>query len=260
MTKIEAARQEYHDWCEAIGIDTLDKLNQTLAEGKGIELINLCEARQERKYAGMANQIYWRRHVSRIVMISGPSSSGKTSSSLRIAQQCRVLGLTPKVIELDNYFVPRDQTPKDEKGEYDFESLGAMNIEMLDSNLNDLLAGKEVIIPKYDFKEGKTIMDESRRMSLGDKDILFMEGIHALNPALTAAVDQDRIFRIYISSPSAPHRARQPRPRHLAGAHADALARRPPRRDTQHLPLRGERRHGVQFLHPLRHSGAEIFR
>ena len=143
MTKIEAARQEYHDWCEAIGIDTLDKLNQTLAEGKGIELINLCEARQERKYAGMANQIYWRRHVSRIVMISGPSSSGKTSSSLRIAQQCRVLGLTPKVIELDNYFVPRDQTPKDEKGEYDFESLGAMNIEMLDSNLNDLLAGKE---------------------------------------------------------------------------------------------------------------------
>ena len=203
MTKIEAARQEYHDWCEAIGIDTLDKLNQTLAEGKGIELINLCEARQERKYAGMANQIYWRRHVSRIVMISGPSSSGKTSSSLRIAQQCRVLGLTPKVIELDNYFVPRDQTPKDEKGEYDFESLGAMNIEMLDSNLNDLLAGKEVIIPKYDFKEGKTVMDESRRMSLGDKDILFMEGIHALNPALTAAVDQDRIFRIYISSLSA---------------------------------------------------------
>ena len=101
MTKIEAARQEYHDWCEAIGIDTLDKLNQTLAEGKGIELINLCEARQERKYAGMANQIFWRRKSSRIVMISGPSSSGKTSSSLRIAQQCRVLGLSPKVIELD---------------------------------------------------------------------------------------------------------------------------------------------------------------
>ena len=102
MTKIEVARQEYRDWCEAIGIDTLDKLNQTLAEGKGIELINLCEARQERKYAGMANQIFWRRSRSRIVMISGPSSSGKTSSSLRIAQQCRVLGLTPKVIELDN--------------------------------------------------------------------------------------------------------------------------------------------------------------
>ena len=200
MTKIEAARQEYHDWCEAIGIDTLDKLNQTLAEGKGIELVNLCEARQERKYAGMANQIYWRRSRSRIVMISGPSSSGKTSSSLRIAQQCRVLGLTPKVIELDNYFVPRDQTPKDEKGEYDFESLGAMNISLLDSNLNDLLAGKEVIIPRYDFKEGKSVMDESRRMKLGDRDILFMEGIHALNPALTASVDQDRIFRIYISS------------------------------------------------------------
>ena len=191
MTKIEVARQEYRDWCEAIGIDTLDKLNQTLAEGKGIELINLCEARQERKYAGMANQIYWRRSRSRIVMISGPSSS---------AQQCRVLGLAPKVIELDKYFVPREQTPKDEKGEYDFESFGAMNIQLLDSNLNALLAGREVIIPKYDFKAGKSVMDESRRMTLGERDILFMEGIHALNPALTASVDQSRIFRIYISS------------------------------------------------------------
>ena len=203
MTKIEAARQEYADWCSAIGIDTLDKLNETLAAGKGIELINLCEARQERKYAGMANQIFWRRGRSRIVMISGPSSSGKTSSSLRIAQQCRVLGLTPKVIEMDNYFVPRDQTPRDENGEYDFESLNAMNVSLLDENLNDLLAGREVIIPKYDFKQGKTIMDESRKMSLGENDILFMEGIHALNPALTASVDQDRIFRIYISSLSA---------------------------------------------------------
>ena len=126
MTKIEAARQEYKDWCSAIGIETLEAVNQTLEEGRAIELINLCEARQERKYAGIANQIYYRRRTSRIVMMSGPSSSGKTSSSLRIAQQCRVLGLTPKVIELDNYFVSRDRTPRDENGEYDFESLYAM--------------------------------------------------------------------------------------------------------------------------------------
>ena len=203
MTKIEAARQEYADWCSAVGIDTIDKLNEVLNQGKGIDLINLCEARQERKYAEAANQISWRKHEASIVMMSGPSSSGKTSSSLRIAQQCRVLGLSPKVIELDNYFVPREQTPKDEKGEYDFEALGAMNIDLLNSNLNDLLAGREVVIPRYDFKSGTTVFEENRKMRLGERDILMMEGIHALNPELTPGVDRNRIFRIYISALSA---------------------------------------------------------
>lgn len=203
MTKIESARQEYRDWSEAIGIDSLDRLREVLEEGKGIELINLCEARQERKYAGVANQIFWNRKKMPIVMMSGPSSSGKTSSSLRIAQQCRVLGMSPKVIELDNYFVDRDQTPRDENGEYDFECLGAMDIELLNSQLNDLLDGKEVIVPKYDFVSGNKVFDESRKMKLEEKDVLFMEGIHALNPALTPAVDQSKIFRIYISALSA---------------------------------------------------------
>ena len=203
MTKIESARQEYADWCKAIGIDTLQKVNEALDSGKGIELINLCEARQERKYAEAANQIYWRRRESRIVMMSGPSSSGKTSSSLRIAQQCRVLGLNPKVIELDNYFVDRELTPRDENGEYDFEALGGMNIKLLGENLNDLLSGKEVIIPRFDFKNGRSVLEEERRMKLQDGDILFMEGIHALNPALTPEIDQSRIFRIYISALSA---------------------------------------------------------
>ena len=203
MTKIESARQEYRDWSEAIGIDSLDRLREVLEEGKGIELINLCEARQERKYAEVANQIFWNRKKMPIVMMSGPSSSGKTSSSLRIAQQCRVLGMSPKVIELDNYFVDRAQTPRDEKGEYDFECLGAMDIELLNSQLNDLLDGKEVVIPKYDFVSGYKVFDESRKMKLEEKDVLFMEGIHALNPALTPAVDQNKIFRIYISALSA---------------------------------------------------------
>lgn len=202
MTKIEAARQEYADWCDAIGINNLDALNSTLDAGKGVELINLCEARQERKYAQCADQIFWRHKTSRIVMMSGPSSSGKTSSSLRIAQQARVLGLNPKVIELDNYFVDRDRTPKDENGEYDFEALGAMDIELLNANLNALLAGEEVEIPRYDFKSGRQVF-EGRRLRLEENDMLFMEGIHALNPALTPAVDQSRIFRIYISALSA---------------------------------------------------------
>ncbi len=200
MTKIEAARQEYKDWCSAIGIDTIEKVNDVLKDGRAVSLINLCEARQERKYAEAADQIFWRRRRSSIVMMSGPSSSGKTSSSLRIAQQCRVLGISPKVIELDNYFRPREETPLDENGDYDFEALGAMNVELLNENLNDLLSGKEVIIPKFDFKTGRTIFEDDRRMKLEQNDILFMEGIHALNPALTYAVDQSRIFHIYISS------------------------------------------------------------
>ena len=200
MTKIEAARQEYKDWCSAVGIDTLEKVNEVVTSGKAISLINLCEARQERKYAEAADQIFFRREHSSVVMISGPSSSGKTSSSLRIAQQCRVLGISPKVIELDNYFRPREETPVDENGEYDFEALGAMNLELLNSNINDLLAGKEVIIPRFDFKTGKSIFEEERAMRLEEHDILFMEGIHALNPSLTYAVDQGRIFRIYISA------------------------------------------------------------
>lgn len=203
MTKIEAARQEYADWCDAVGIRTLADLNATLESGQGIDLINLCEARQERKYAAAADQIFWGRRKHRIVMMSGPSSSGKTSSSLRIAQQCRVLGLTPKVIELDNYFVPRTRTPKDENGEYDYEALGAMDIDRLNHDLNALLAGEEVIIPRFDFTTGFPVDEESRRMHLESTDMLFMEGIHALNPELTPAVDQDRIFRIYISALSA---------------------------------------------------------
>jgi len=202
MTKIDAARQEYADWCEALGIDTLEKVNEILGKGWGIDLINLCEARQERKYAAAADQIFFRRKTSRIVMMSGPSSSGKTSSSLRIAQQCRVLGLNPQVIELDNYFVNRELTPRDENGEYDYEALGAMDIDLLNRNLNDLLEGREVEIPKFDFVNGRQTF-VGNRMRLEEGDLLFMEGIHAMNPALTPAVDQTKIFRIYISALSA---------------------------------------------------------
>ena len=202
MTKIEAARTEYQDWCRAVGVDTLEKVNEALEAGKAIELINLCEARQERKYAQAADQIYWKRNHCRIVMMSGPSSSGKTSSSLRIAQQARVLGLKPKVIELDNYFVNRENTPIDEHGERDYEALAAMDVAFLNQQLNDLLAGKEVELPKFDFKEGHRIFT-GNKLRLEDGDILFMEGIHALNPDLTPEIPRDRIFNIYISALSA---------------------------------------------------------
>ena len=202
MSKIDAARAEYKEWCQAVGVDTLEKVNETLEAGKAIELINLCEARQERLYAQAADQIYWKRNRCRIVMMSGPSSSGKTSSSLRIAQQARVLGLKHKVIELDNYFVNRENTPIDENGERDYEALAAMDVAFLNQQLNDLLAGKEVELPKFDFKEGHRVFT-GNTLRLEDGDILFMEGIHALNPALTPEIPRDRIFNIYISALSA---------------------------------------------------------
>ncbi len=132
-------------------------------------------------------------------MMSGPSSSGKTSSSLRIAQQARVLGLNPKVIELDNYFVNREDTPLDENGERDYEALDAMDIKFLNEQLEDLLSGKEVELPKFDFVAGERKFT-GETMRLERNDILFMEGIHALNPALTPGIPQDKIFRIYISA------------------------------------------------------------
>lgn len=202
MTKLEATRQEYSDWCKSIGVDNIEKLNEALRDGRGIEFINLCEARQERKYAALADEIYWNSKKARIVMMAGPSSSGKTSSSLRIAQQCRVLGLNPKVIELDNYFVDREFTPKDENGEYDFEAIEAMDVKLLNEHLNALLAGKEIEVPKFNFVEGRKEY-HGNMLKLEKNDILMMEGIHALNPALTYAVDQSQIFRIYISAMSA---------------------------------------------------------
>ena len=199
QSKIAATLAEYSDWCSIIRINGIGALNKAISEGHAVELINLSEALHERKYAAIADQIYERRGQVKAVFIAGPSSSGKTSSSLRIALQCRVLGLVPKVIELDNYFVDREHTPKDSEGNYDFEALEAMDLKLLNSQLNDLFAGKEVELPKFDFKAGRT-MPSGKRISLGEKEILIMEGIHALDPAMVPDVDNSKIFRVYASA------------------------------------------------------------
>lgn len=199
QSKIAATLAEYSDWCSIIRINGIGALNKAISEGHAVELINLSEALHERKYAAIADQIYARRGHVKAVFIAGPSSSGKTSSSLRIALQCRVLGLVPKVIELDNYFVDREHTPKDSEGNYDFEALEAMDLKLLNSQLNDLFAGKEVELPKFDFKAGRS-MPSGRRISLGEKEILIMEGIHALDPAMVPDVDNSKIFRVYASA------------------------------------------------------------
>ena len=203
MTKVEAARQEYADWCSAIGIDTIEKLNEVLEAGRAVPLINLSEARQERKYAEIANEIFWRKDSKRIVMMSGPSSSGKTSSSLRIAQQCRVLGLNPKVIELDNYFVDREKTPRDENGEFDYETIECVDMPRLAQDLNALLAGETIRPRRFDFirHEG---YDPDFTVSLPPGGMIVLEGIHALNPRLTAAVADNCKFRLFIDPVSQP--------------------------------------------------------
>ena len=197
--KIAAALAEYSRWCDIIGITGAGSLNRSILSGRSTDVINISEAMHSRKYAALADEISRQRDRIRIVLIAGPSSSGKTSSSLRLALECRTLGLNPKVIELDNYFVDRELTPRDENGEFDFEHLHAMDLDLLGRQLNQLLAGEEIEVPRFDFKKG-TRSGSGQHMRLEADDILIMEGIHALNPEMTSAVDDSRIFRIYVSA------------------------------------------------------------
>ncbi|MBQ9411378.1 MAG: nucleoside kinase [Bacteroidales bacterium] len=197
--KLTTTLKEYGYWCKTTGVVSVGALNRRLLGGGAVNLINLCEARQERAYGALADRIYAQRDHVKIVFLAGPSSSGKTSSSLRLAQQLKVLGMNPKVIELDNYFVSRERTPLDSDGNLDFEALEAMDLELLGQHLNTLLEGGEVEIPRYDFKQGRPFF-EGNMMHLDENDILVMEGIHALDPAMVPSVDQSRIFRIYASA------------------------------------------------------------
>ena len=199
QSKVASSLAEYSQWCKTIGILGVGTLNKAIRNGRAIELINISEARMERHYADIADKIFAEKSRIRIVFIAGPSSSGKTSSSLRIAQQCKVLGMKPKVIELDNYFVSRKFTPRDEDGNLDFECLEAMDLKLLNKHLNALLAGEKVELPRFDFLRGEPVF-EGNFMQLEDNDILIMEGIHALDPAMVPEVDNNRIFRVYASA------------------------------------------------------------
>ncbi len=166
-----------------------------------IDIINLAEARHDEFFVHWADEIYSLRDKVRIVLIAGPSGSGKTSTSKRLALQCRVLGMNPKVIELDDYFVEREQTPLDENGEYDFECLEAMDLDLLGQQLNDLLSGKEVSLPDFDFITGHKSFGKNI-MRLQENDLLIMEGIHALNPAMLPTLDPSKLFRAYVATKS----------------------------------------------------------
>jgi uridine kinase len=191
--------QEYKEWVEILGVDTVAAINQQVHDGNTSELIKISEALHERKVIQIADQIYSRKDDVRIVLISGPSSSGKTTFAKRIAIQLKVMGLAPHTISLDNYFVDREQTPLDEHGEYDFESLGALDIDTFNNNLVDLLNGEKVDLPKFSFETGKRFYDNTI-LQIEQNGIIIIEGIHGLNPNLTPLIEPEKKFLIYISA------------------------------------------------------------
>ena len=191
--------KEHSDWCKIIGVRDITTINNAITHGYSSQMIQIAEALHERKYAEIADQIYRRKDQVKLVLLAGPSSSGKTTTSMRIALHLKVLGLNPVVLAMDNYFVDRELTPKDENGNYDFECVEAMDLELLNTQLNQLMDGEEVDIPVFNFAEGKKYFT-GKKTSMKPNDILIMEGIHALNPTLTAAIDNKRKFKVYASA------------------------------------------------------------
>ncbi|MDD2293081.1 MAG: nucleoside kinase [Bacteroidales bacterium] len=197
--KIASIFQEHSNWCTILKAKGIGSLNTALTQGRAKELIQLSEALHEHRYSEIANQITERIDKVRLVLIAGPSSSGKTSTSKRIALHLKVNMINPIVIELDNYFVSRDKTPRDENGDYDFESLYALDLPYLNKQLNQLFSGEEIEIPRYDFVTGQRTF-AGQRLKLGKGDILVMEGIHALNPKLTDQISDEMKFKVYASA------------------------------------------------------------
>ena len=190
--------KEHHRWQKILGISTVGDFNDVVLKGHTTFLINLAEALQEKKIAHIAEEIAKRDGV-RMVLIAGPSSSGKTTTCKRISIQLVCNGLKPIPISLDDYFVDREFTPRDEKGDYDFESIHALNIELLNKQLEALFKGEEVELPRYNFQKGKS-EKSGKKLRMGENDILVIEGIHALNPELTTHIPEELKFRVYASA------------------------------------------------------------
>lgn len=191
---------QYQSWVEIMGVPTVGQLNSKVLAGDASELIKIAEAFHENKLAQVAGCVAEanRERGVRLVLISGPSSSGKTTFAKRLGVQLRVLGLNPVLISLDDYFVDREKTPRDEKGEYDYEALEAIDLEQFNDHLKRLERGESVDIPRYDFISG-TRQWHDNPLQLDERSVLIVEGIHGLNPALTPGVPESRKFKIYVS-------------------------------------------------------------
>ena len=190
--------KEHHQWQDILKLRTVGDLNDAIQHGHAPTLIQISEALQEKKIARIADEITNRKGIQ-LVLIAGPSSSGKTTTCKRLSIQLAVNGIKPVNISLDDYFINRDQTPRDDNGDYDFEHLHALNLPLFNEQLSALFRGEEVELPRYDFASG-TSQKSGKKLHLGEKDILVVEGIHALNPELTAEIPKEKIFRVYASA------------------------------------------------------------
>lgn len=190
--------KEHHHWQDVMEIRTVGDFNNAVATDHSIDLINISEALQEKKIAHIADEIAKRKGV-KLILLAGPSSSGKTTTCKRLSIQLIANGLRPLQISLDDYFVDRELSPRDEKGDYDFESIHALNLKLINEQFNALFHGEEVELPRYDFPTGKSVKS-GNKLKMEDNNVLVVEGIHALNPELTAQIPEELKYRVYVSA------------------------------------------------------------
>ena len=190
--------KEQHQWQNIVGVRTVGDFNEIVKAGGGTDLINVSEALQEKKISRIADEIASRKDV-KLILLAGPSSSGKTTTCKRLSIQLVANGLKPLQISLDDYFINRVQTPLDENGEYDYESIYALNLELINEQFNALFRGEEVELPKYDFQLGVS-KPSGKKVRMKENNVLVVEGIHALNPELTAHIPEKQKYRVYVSA------------------------------------------------------------
>lgn len=190
--------KEQHQWQNIVGVRTVGDFNEIVEAGGGTDLINVSEALQEKKISRIADEIASRKDV-KLILLAGPSSSGKTTTCKRLSIQLVANGLKPLQISLDDYFINRVQTPLDENGEYDYESIYALNLELINEQFNALFRGEEVELPKYDFQLGVS-KPSGKKVRMQENNVLVVEGIHALNPELTAHIPEKQKYRVYVSA------------------------------------------------------------
>ncbi|MCL2472129.1 MAG: nucleoside kinase [Treponema sp.] len=198
--KIFSVYSEYKKWGRIVGVQSVGELNNQIMDKNIREYIRIAEAFQEKKLAEIADQIYLKKDTVRAILIAGPSSSGKTTTAKRLSIALKVLGIEPISISLDDYYVGTEQTPKDEKGEPDYECLEALDVPYLNQQLLSLLAGDEVTLPSFDFKLGRRKEEGGRKIHLGRRTMLIIEGIHGLNDALTPQIKRETKFKLYVSA------------------------------------------------------------
>lgn len=191
---------EYKEWGKRVGVTSVASLNEIcLSKHKAQDFVDIAETFQTKNISTIASDIANRKSV-RVILIAGPSSSGKTTTSKKLALELQAIGITPKVISLDDYYAGIDRCPKDENGKPDFECLEALDVDLLNQNLLDMFAGKKVQLPSYDFHTSSQYFEESKKMELKENEILIMEGIHGLNPKLTAKIPDEYKYKIYLSA------------------------------------------------------------